>query len=79
MYLIIEIKQMTIFSAKNATLQLLLSFLCCGCYSSLKVEKGGMQLKRISVVELQKGTLFAIKMQHCISCCPYFVAIAAIQ
>ncbi len=57
----LKLQQMVIFAIKNATLYLLLHLLCCCCGCSLKVVKGGMQLKCMSALKLQQMTQFAIK------------------
>jgi hypothetical protein len=61
LYLDIEITTIGNICHKNAALHLLLSLLCCCCCYSLKVEKGGMQLKCISTFKLQQMTLFSTK------------------
>ncbi len=64
---------------KNATLHFLLPVLYCCCFCSIKVEKGGVQLKCISSLKLNKWQYFQQKMQHCSSCCLFFAVVATLH
>jgi len=74
-YVGIEVTKMTQIAIVNATLHHLLPLLCC-CL--LRVNESWYVIKIHLSIEVTTNTVFSIKMQHCITCCLYFAAAAAV-